>query len=750
MNRLSLLTALAALTPAVAVAAPFSGVVVDETGAPIPQASVLIGGVEAVTDDAGRFDVPDGGTGVQDVVAVADGYEPLLIRARPGAPLRLVMTAGGDVRGVELIELQGEAPFLDEPAPYDLDPDTIGTVAGAGNDALKAVQSLPGVARIPFGLGGLVLRGQSPRNSSVFLDGVEVPLLYHFGGLASFIPTPMLSGLEVMPGTFGARFGRTQGGVVEVRSRRALTDRWRGAAEVSLIDAQGRAEGPLAGGGVMFGLRRSYVDGILAAAAPDLTLAPRYLDGQFRWDRGSADAPGGQLTALVFGSDDLLTFARPGDAMEESSDLTYRSRFLRAAFTWRREEGPWKASVTPSVGADEVSLRIDGQGITRTTVPLALRAELERGWRDGRIAGGLDLLGNRYGYDILNEAPAAPGMPESDQITARRGDLWAADLGAWVEGFYRLEGGRLGVRPGLRVDRFGLSDEWVVDPRITITHELPRGWTMATAFGRYHQPPSVVDLDPAFGNQSLRASWSTQASFGVTAPLPSASSVAATVYWEQSRGLAVDAVSSATAQAAGGPQGGGVGAASRELTDEQFGSYSYRENTGRGRGSGIELMLRKRTGSWAGWLAYTYANAERRGDPRLDPTWRPYILDQPHVLTAVAAVPVGKWQLGARLRFASGNPITPVAGTYFDVDAQDYRPVDGPILSERLPSFIQLDLRIDRTWRTQHGQIKGFLDVQNATNRVNPEGVSYNFDYSQRSYTRGLPVFPSLGVEWTP
>lgn len=120
------------------------------------------------------------------------------------------------------------------------------------------------------------------------------------------------------------------------------------------------------------------------------------------------------------------------------------------------------------------------------------------------------------------------------------------------------------------------------------------------------------------------------------------------------------------------------------------------------------------------------------------------------MLTAVAAVPVGKWQLGARMRYASGNPITPVAGSYFDVDAQDFRAVDGPILSERLPAFIQLDVRIDRTWRTSHGLIKGFLDVQNATNRVNPEGVSYNFDYSRRSYTRGLPVFPSLGVEWTP
>lgn len=746
----SLIVAAVVAAPALALAAPVRGIVVDEAGAPVAAAAVVVAGVEVATDAGGQFAIADAGTGTQDVLVVADGFEPLLTRAEPGREVRLVLVRGGLVNDVELVVIEGEAPFIDTPAPYDLDPATVGTVAGAGNDALKAVQSLPGVARIPFGLGGLVLRGQSPRNSSVFLDGIEVPLLYHFGGLASFIPTAMLDGLEVMPGTFGARWGRTQGGVVEVRSRAARTDRWRGATEVSLTDAQARGEGPLLGGGVMFGVRRSYIDGILAAAAPDLTLAPRYLDGQLRWDRGSEYARTGRVTAQVFGSDDLLTFANPGDAMDDGTALDYRSRFVRAAVTWRRVDGPWAATITPSVGADEVSLRVDGQGITRRNVPVALRADLERTWRDGRVAGGLDLVSTRYGYDILNEAPAMPGLPESNQVTQRAGALWAADLGAWLEGFYRIADGRVGVKPGLRLDRFGLSDQWVVDPRLAITHELPGGWTMATAIGRYHQPPAAVDLDPAFGNQDLEASVSTQASFGVTAPLPRSSSVAVTAYWEQSRGLAVDAVTAATAQVAGGPQGGGVGAASRELTDEQFGSYSYRENTGRGRGAGLEVMLRKRTGAWAGWVAYTYARAERKGDPRLDPTWRPYVLDQPHVLTAVAAAPVGAWQLGARLRFASGNPITPVAGAYFDVDAQDFRPVDGPILSERLPAFVQLDLRVDRTWTRPWGVTKLFLDVQNVSNRLNPEGVSYNFDYSRRAYTRGLPVFPSLGVEFTP
>ncbi len=748
-----LLAALLLAGPAVAVAAPVRGVVVAPDGAPVAGAEVVVGGRSLVTGADGRFASADGPDAIDDVLVVADGFEPLLGRLTPGRELRLVLTPGSSVTGLEVVTLEGQAPFVESTPAYDLGPATVGTVAGAGNDALKALQSLPGVARVPFGLGGLVLRGKSPRDSNVFLDGVEVPLLYHFGGLASFFPTSMIDSMELMPGGFGARWGRTQGGVVELRSRAPRIDRWRAGGEISLIDSQARAEGPLAGGGLSFGLRRSYVDAVLAAAAPDLTLAPRYLDGQLRWERGDATRPRGRVTALVFGSDDLLSFATAGDTpMDTGTALEYRSRFVRAALTWRREAGPWIATVTPSVGADEVSIQVESSGTTRRSVPVALRAELERKWTNGRVAGGLDSVATRYSYDILNQPPPMPGMIKSDELVGRTGYRWATDLGGWAEGFYRFADGALGIKPGLRLDHFGLSDQWVLDPRLTVTHELPGGVTLATAAGLYHQPPAAVDLDPAWGNQDLRASSSVQASVGLTAPVPGvpSSTVAVTAYWDRSDDLPVDAVSSATAQAQGGAQGGGAASISRELLDEQFGSYSYRENTGRGRASGVEVLLRKRTGPWTGWMSYTYGRAERRGDPRLDPAWRLYVLDQPHVLTALATVPLGAWQVGARVRVASGNPITPVARAYYDADLQDYRPVDGPLLSQRLPAFVQLDLRVDRSWQRPWGTLKLFLDLQNATNRVNPEGVSYNYDYSRRDYTRGLPVFPSLGVEYQP
>jgi len=52
-------------------------------------------------------------------------------------------------------------------------------VPGTFGDPVRVIQSLPGAARAPFGTGLLVLRGANPEDSNVYVDGVEVPLVYH-------------------------------------------------------------------------------------------------------------------------------------------------------------------------------------------------------------------------------------------------------------------------------------------------------------------------------------------------------------------------------------------------------------------------------------------------------------------------------------------------------------------------------------------------------------------------------------------
>ncbi len=45
-----------------------------------------------------------------------------------------------------------------------------------------------------------------------------------------------------------------------------------------------------------------------------------------------------------------------------------------------------------------------------------------------------------------------------------------------------------------------------------------------------------------------------------------------------------------------------------------------------------------------------------------------------------------------------------------------------------------------------HLDLAAYLEVQNVTNRKNPEAAAYSFDYSRRGFYTGLPLFPSFGL----
>src|SRR5262249_17426099 len=237
-------------------------VVNDATGQPIPGALVTIGTAETATDDTGKFAVRDAPFGRLDLIVIADGYKAYFGSARAGGDvaIRLEAEAGGS----EIIHVTGQRPTG---PPLHLDTDEIRNLPGAGNDALRALQSLPGVARTPFGPGGLALRGAAPRDTKVYLDGIEVPLLYHFGGLASFLPTAAVDELTLEPGGASVRYGRGLGGVAAVTSRTGRGDQWRAGGELSLIHAAAIAEGPgPLKGSWLIGVRRSYFDAIEEAA----------------------------------------------------------------------------------------------------------------------------------------------------------------------------------------------------------------------------------------------------------------------------------------------------------------------------------------------------------------------------------------------------------------------------------------------------------------------------------------------------
>jgi len=146
---------------------------------------------------------------------------------------------------------------------------------------------------------------------------------------------------------------------------------------------------------------------------------------------------------------------------------------------------------------------------------------------------------------------------------------------------------------------------------------------------------------------------------------------------------------------------------------------------------------------------FAWSRAKRTYDPALHMGWVPYGLDQPLRLNFLAATTAFRWNFGTRLTVASGNPINLVPdGTQYDPDVPEPMKV-----LQRLPTFWQLDLRIDRTWDNSWGHTTLFFDIQNITNHRNVEYRDRYLDEHNVYRTedvRGLPIIPYIGVELTP
>ena len=169
-------------------------------------------------------------------------------------------------------------------------------------------------------------------------------------------------------------------------------------------------------------------------------------------------------------------------------------------------------------------------------------------------------------------------------------------------------------------------------------------------------------------------------------------------------------------------------------------------NKGVGYVVGGEFLARLNHEHVDGWVAYTLSRSIRRDQPG-DPE-RFFSFDQTHVLAVVAGVklPHG-WRIGARFRYTTGNPFTPLQPGYYDAAADVWVPRPaGPALSGRVDDFIQLDVRVDKRFVFNNWKLKLYLELQNATNQQNTEFVNYTYDYRERDDVAGLPIIPSLGI----
>lgn len=92
---------------------------------------------------------------------------------------------------------------------------------------------------------------------------------------------------------------------------------------------------------------------------------------------------------------------------------------------------------------------------------------------------------------------------------------------------------------------------------------------------------------------------------------------------------------------------------------------------------------------------------------------------------------------------------TTVDGSFYDADFGGYTPITGTSARTspaRLPTFNQLDLRVERTFVFDVWTLGAYLDVQNIFNAQNPENFVYDYRFRDRAPVRGLPILPVIGL----
>ncbi len=716
-------------------AAGLTGQVLDAvTGEPVVGAAVYAIGAEGevLTDGEGRFSLPQR-AGVTAVAVVSDGHAPLTVPVRGSRVVVRVTPMDFASAGAEVIAVQGERP-KQAPGAATVARAELTRIPGTRGDTLTGVKSLPGVANngsLTPGSGGLIVRGSSPEDSRILVDGFEIPILYHFLGVQSVLPSEMISDLEYLPGAFGPAYGHASSGVVAVTSRRGAR-RAGGFAELSFVNGAGLVEGPLGErGSFAVAARRSLIDAILPAVIPDdanlsFTAYPRYYDYQAQAELTLTER--WQLAGFLFGSSDEVVLDNGNDNAADpvaTGRLANSSSFTRAIASARYRGGPLALRLAASAYTDtnhftvgaERYLKLDRDG---------LAARLEADWNLGSkvtLAAGAEAELTRIHYDMKFVRPPREGdpMPPSfsdDMLLVTRGSADNPDFGTWLDARVWPARG-VELHAGARVDHFARNDATVVQPRAQAIWHVADGATLRAAGGSYSRPPQDQDENLQDDLEPERAWHATVAADKRLLPELTAT---ATAFTNRLSDLVV------------------LDGSRRDPS--ALASYV---NRGEGQAYGVELMLRYQGPALFGWLAYTGSRATRRDAPGGDQ--RLFDYDQAHNLVAVASYRLSdRWQLGGRFQLTTGKPTTPVTGAVYQADRDSYLPRFGETNSRRVDTQHQLDLRIDRTWTFRTWKLAAYLDISNVYLNAAVVDYAYNFDYSAQQKITTLPILPSLGL----
>ena len=718
---------------------PVSGKVIDKKSRqPVAYANVFVNGLPgkgASTDSLGMFRIEQVPPGIYCLQASCIGYLTVL------TPEYIVSASTSFVE----IEMEEDANLLDavvvKPSPFRKSIESpvgmriiglqeIEKSPGANRDVSRIVRAYPGVSFSPIGYrNDLIVRGGSPSENRFYMDGIEIPNINHFatqgasGGPVSIVNADLIREITFYTGAFPANRSGALSSVLDFQLKDGNPDKQTfkatlGASEVSLSGAGHLSKRTT----YLFSARQSYLQMLFKVLG--LPFLPNFIDGQFKVKTRFSDHD--ELTLLGLVGIDKMKLNTDEKGEDAEYLLSYLPTINQETFTlgatYKHYSGQHVQTLTLSHNylnnrnlkyrnnddSSENNLTLRLRSIEQKTT---LRFENQTNLNLWTLKAGAELNHITYSNDSRHRF-----YTNAAQLLTYDTWLRIFSFGAFVTGNYTTPDKRFSLSAGVRMDGSNYNSDmkqlWKqFSPRLSASYNLTDQWSLSANAGLYYQLPPYTsmgykDNDGAYVNKQLKYMQVGETALGVDWHLQDRFMVSVEGFFKRYGQIPYSLTDDIPLLCKGNDYGV-VG--NEALT-----------STAQGRAYGVETMFRWQVpGRFNVVSSFTLFKSEYRNgqnDAYIPSAWdNRFILN----LSGTYNLP-RRWSIGGKLSYIGGSPYTPYDEDKsslveaWDAKGQPYYDYSR-YNTERLPSFAQLDVRVDKSFYFRRCMLGLYLDIQNIT-----------------------------------
>lgn len=768
----------------------------DATGEPLAYANVFIKSTNlgAASNVEGYYVITNVPPGEYEIAVSIIGFKMITqnTQFKGNQNLRLDFRLLPMVIEGEAVDVFGEVQKmreLVEPSRIPLDLRTLELApAFIEPDLFRTIQLLPGVQTLNDFSSALYVRGSTPDQNLVMLDGITVYNPYHLGGIFSTFNTDAIKEADFHAGGFPARYGGRMGAILNVINREGNTEEITGNANISLVSSKALLEGPLPKIGGMKGSwmiagRRTYFDQfigairIISGANDDFKFPYYFYDYQIKVN---LDVNlNHRLTYSRFYGDDVLTFSF-SDRSENYDIYSDYSEENNSSFgiewPWGNHTNSltWRWLITPQLVARTFIAN------SRYRFHFDMNFSDEGTWNMGNESGSYDESFSFDFFDIVDDKTVETeiswhgltnhqimGGFQIKQVDYNLGMEFTFSTldttvflnplqmeNRTVETSFFLQDkwdvtSKLALQMGGRVMDYSLHDSIYIDPRFGLKYILRKDLSLKFALGRYHQFLTIANTEDE--SWRLIDFW-----LGIPAdrPAPYADHVI----------LGIEYLSDENWLARGETYYKHFeNLITLKQGDLMFGDEDESRSTPfnefyetKAFAYGFEFLFKKTAGRFRGWVGYTFAETKRHIEKI---GWYHPKYDRTHTLNIVGDFSVLKnLHLSTSIQASTGQPYTPPLGRYenWSVEHDAVKPywkgVESLLVGEknsaRLPFYFRMDIGLKHKTSIFGFPYERFIQLNNVTNHVN--AITYQYQNKQNRLTgesmgmerAALPMFP--------